>query len=161
MPGYQRGKGPPWLVLDRVMAAFELAQDGRGRRAYVDYLEKRATDNGGNLAEAAMVALRSGWYLGDETFRDKLLGLVEKGSKLLRNKGCHATAAVRCHGEGEAERMVVRGLEELGLETDAGELIQARKGDPRKVALASVVKDHTSVSNEWLAQDWRWVTIAR
>ena len=48
--------------------------------------------------------------------------------------------------------MVVRGLEELGLANDAGELIQARKGDPRKIALASVVKDHTRVSNEWLAQ---------
>ena len=68
---------------------------------------------------------------------------------------------MKCHGEGQAERMVVRGLAELGLANDAGGLIQARKGDPRKIALASVVKDHTSVSNEWLAQDWRWVTIAR
>ena len=48
--------------------------------------------------------------------------------------------------------MVVRRLEELGLVNDAGELIQARKADPRKIALASVVKAHTSVSNEWLAQ---------
>ena len=48
--------------------------------------------------------------------------------------------------------MVVRGLEELGLVNDAGGLIHARKGDPRKIALASVVKEHTSVSNEWLAQ---------
>jgi hypothetical protein len=31
-------------------------------------------------------------------------------------------------------------------------LTQARKGDPRKVALATVVKSRTSVSNEWLAQ---------
>ena len=48
--------------------------------------------------------------------------------------------------------MVVRGLEELGLANDAGKLIQARKGDSHKVALASLVKDHTSVGNEWLAQ---------
>jgi putative transposase len=152
LPGYQRGKGPPWLVLDRVMAAFELAQDGRGRRAYVNYLEKRASENGGNLSEAAMAALRGGWYLGDETFRDQLLGLIEKGSKLLSKKGSHATAAVKCHGEGEAERMVVGGLEAMGLANAAGKLIQARKGDLRKVALATVVKEHTSVSNEWLAQ---------
>ena len=151
LPGYQRGKGPPWLVLDRVMAAFASAQDGRGRRAYVDFLEKRAEDNGGNLSEASMAALRGGWYLGDETLRDQLLGLVKKGSKLLSKKGSHATAPVKCHGEGEAERMVVRGLEELGLANDAGELIQARKGDPRKIALASVVRDRTSVSNKWLA----------
>ena len=48
--------------------------------------------------------------------------------------------------------MVVRGLEELGLANDAGDLIQAREGDPSKVALATVVKVHTYVSNEWLAQ---------
>jgi putative transposase len=97
------------LVLERVMAAFDLAQDGRGRRAYLAYLEKRAAENCGNLSKAAMAALRGGWYLGDETFRDQSQGLVEKASKLLRKKGNHATAAVKCHGEGEAERMVVRG----------------------------------------------------
>jgi hypothetical protein len=30
----------------------------------------------------------------------------------------------------------------------AGELIQARQGDLRKIALASVLKNHTDVSNE-------------
>jgi putative transposase len=134
------------------MVAFDLAQDGRGRRAYVNYLEKRASENGGNLSEAAMASLRGGWYLGDERFRDQLLGLIKKGSKLLGKKGSHATAVVKCHGEGEAEKMVVRGLEATGLANDAGKLIVARKGDPRKVALAAVVKAHTSVSNEWLAQ---------
>lgn len=44
------------------------------------------------------------------------------------------------------------GLRELGLMDVTGQLIQTRKGDPRKVALASVVKAHTSVGNEWLAQ---------
>ena len=126
LPGCQRRKGPPWLLLDRVMAASELAQDGRGRRAYLDYLEKRAKDNGGNLSEASMAALRGGWYLGDETFRDQLLELVKKASKLLSKKGSHATAAVKCHGEGEAERMVVRGLEKLCLTNGAGKSIQVR-----------------------------------
>ncbi len=108
------------------MAASELAQNERGRRAYVDYLEKRAEDNGGNLSKASMAALRGGWYLGDETLRDQLLELVKKGSKLLREKGSHATAAAKCHGEGEAERMVVRGLEKLCLTNGAGKAIQVR-----------------------------------
>ena len=45
-------------MFDRVLVAFELAQDGRGRRAYVNYLKKRGAENGGNLSEAAMTALR-------------------------------------------------------------------------------------------------------
>jgi putative transposase len=148
LAGVSAGEGPPWLVLERVMAAFELAQEGRGRRACVNYLEKRASENGGNLSEAAMAALRGGWCLGDETFRDQLLGLIEKGSKLLSIRGSHGKAVVKCHGEGEAEKLVVRGLKALGLVNDAGELIEAWKGILRKVALATVVKSHTSVSNE-------------
>jgi len=83
LPAYRRGKGPTWLVCERVLGAFELAQNGRGRRAYVKYLEKRAANDGGNLSKAAMTALRRGWYLGDEAFRDRLLDLVKKGSKIL------------------------------------------------------------------------------
>ena len=41
--------------------------------------------------------------------------------------------------------MVIRGLEESDLANAAGELLQARKGDARKMALASVVKANTSV----------------
>lgn len=152
LPAYQKGKGPPWLCLDRVLAAFDLSQDGRGRRAYVTYMEKRAAENGGNLSEPAMLALRSGWYLGDVTFRDRLLALVENGSKVLSRKGSHAAAPIKGHGEREAEKLVLLGLEKLGLSSEGGEIIRTRKGDPRKVALASVIKAHTSVGNEWLAE---------
>ena len=151
LPAYRRGKGPPWLVCDRVLAAFELAKDGRGQRAYVAYLEQRAKENGGNLSDAAMAALRRGWYLGDESFRDQLLGLLKLGSRQLKKKGSHAAAPVKSHGEGEAERMVVLGLKELSLVDDSGQMLPTRKGDPRKVALAAVIKTHTHVSNEWLA----------
>jgi len=151
LPAYRRGKGPTWLVCERVLGAFELAQSGRGRRAYVEYLEKRAANDGGNLSEAAMAALRRGWYLGDDTFRDRLLDLVKKGSKILMKKGSHAAAPIKRHGELEAEKIVVKGLKQFGLVDEAGCLSPGRKGDPRKVALASVVKAHTSVGNEWLA----------
>ena len=44
------------------------------------------------------------------------------------------------------------GMGELGLSDEEGKLVPKRKGDPRKVALASVVKSNTSVSNEWISQ---------
>ena len=50
-----------------------------------------------------------------------------------------------------AFRYAARGLKQFGLVDEAGCLSPSRKGDPRKVALASVVKAHTSVGNEWLA----------
>jgi REP element-mobilizing transposase RayT len=85
--------GPEWLVQDRVLAAFELAKDGRGRQAYVNDLEKRAEEQGGELPPEAMAALRRGWYLGDESFRDRLLGMLGKGSAVLKKKGSHSPNA--------------------------------------------------------------------
>jgi hypothetical protein len=35
-----------------------------------------------NLSAEAMAAVRRGWYLGDDTFRDRLLGLVSIGNNL-------------------------------------------------------------------------------
>jgi len=151
LPAYRRGKGPPWLVFDRVLAAFELAKDGRGRRAYADYLEQRAAQDGGNLSDEAMAALRRGWYLGDDAFRDKLLSLIHKGARRLKKSGSHTGPPVTGYGQAEAERIVAVGLDALGMTNEAGGLLPARKGDPRKVALATLVKARTSVSNEWLA----------
>lgn len=152
LPAYQRGQGPEWLVFDRVLAAFDLAGNRRGRRAYVDYLQQRAELDGGNLPDAAMAALRRGWYLGDEKFRARLLSLVGKGAKSLRKKGSHAPAPVRGHGEMEAEKIVADGLKILGLAGVSDLSAKTRKGEPRKVALATLVKSRTCVGNEWLAR---------
>ena len=64
LPGYLKGNGPDWLVLDKLLRAFELSQDGRGRRAYVAWLEARAASDGGRIDDDAMQAMRRGWYLG-------------------------------------------------------------------------------------------------
>ena len=56
-------------------------------------------------------------------------------------------------GDEKVKRMLAEQTSDsLDLADDAGELSRVRKGDPRKAALASVVKANTSVSNEWLAQ---------
>jgi len=152
LAAYRSCKGPEWLVSDRVLAAHQLATDARGRRAYVDYLEARATGNGGKFPPEATAALRRGWYLGDESFRDRLLALVNKGSKALRKSGSHSGKAVAAHGEREAERLVTVGLRELALCDEKGNPLPAPKGDPRKVALATLLRTHTAISNEWVAK---------
>lgn len=146
LPAYTKGRWPEWLVFERVLRAFELAQDGRGRRAYIDWLEARAADHAGTIGEAAMRALRRGWYLGDERFKDRLLELVEKPPRSKR-----AGAGSRDHGEAEAIRMIRQGLATLGLPLDQAGLGRLAKGDPRKVLLASVLRSATTVSNGWIA----------
>ena len=152
LPAYRKGKGPEWLVFDRVLEAFALAKSGRGRRAYVEWLEILANQDGGRLPDAAMQALRKGWYLGEDTFRDKLLALIEKGAKSLKAKGSHSGPALQKHDESAAEDIVQTGLRCWQM-PDGKELRESlRKGDPRKVAMAMLIKRHTSASNIWIAE---------
>jgi hypothetical protein len=75
---YAKGKGPPWLEMERLLKSFEPAESGRGRQAYVEWLEARAANDDGKIDPTAQDALRRGWYLGEEAFRDRLLDLVDK-----------------------------------------------------------------------------------
>ena len=148
LPDYARGKGPDWLVTDRLLGAFELSKDGRGRRAYVAWLEKRAANDGGKVDEAAMKALKRGWYLGEPTFADKLLAMVVRKSPGKRGRD----AVERFHDEAEAERLAVRALATLALPPDRKGLARIRKGDGNKVLVAALLRDRTSVGNGWLAK---------
>jgi putative transposase len=145
---YARGKGPDWLVLERVLSAFELAKDGRGRRAYVAWLEARALNEGGEISEVASNALRRGWYLGEPTFADKLLSLVRNEGK---EKAAGPDRAARAHDEAEGEYLAKKALEILELPIDTESLAGLRKGDLRKVLVAVLLRQRTAVGNSWLS----------
>ena len=151
LPAYMKGNGPDWLVMERVLRAFELAQDGRGRRAYVAWLEARAANAKGKIDDEATAAIRRGWYLGKETFKDRLLKLLDKAVQPSGTNRNRTGEALREHGEKEAERIVRRSLKSLQLAPAAKSLTQLPKGDPRKAALASLLRERTSVSNGWIA----------
>ena len=99
----------------------------RGRMSCISWLGARAANDGGKIDEIAMQATRSGWDLGEGSFKDKLLGLIDKAGARPRKKGDATGAAVRAHGESEAERII--GL--VG---------------------AALVKAHISMNNDWLDQ---------
>ena len=70
------------------------------------WLEARAACDRGKIDEKAMKAmkaLRRGWYLGEPTFGDKLLGMLKKPSA---KKKSRASEAPKAHGEAEAGRLV-------------------------------------------------------
>lgn len=149
---YPKGNPPPWQPLDRVLDAFRLSQERRGRVSYISWLEARAAQDGGKISEEAMEALRRGWYLGEDGFKDKLLGLLEKAGGKIRKKGSLAGDAIQAHNEKEAERIIRTIGSELELPESLEELMLLRKGDPRKVACAALVKARTTVSNGWIAE---------
>ena len=145
---YARGKAPKWLVLERVLKAFELSQDARGRRAYVGWLEARAENDGGEIDEAATKELRRGWFLGEPTFADQLRALIgnEGGGKVVGRDG-----VARAHDVAEAENLANQALALLDLSTGVASLSELRKGDWRKVLVAVLLRKKTSVGNQWLA----------
>ena len=126
--------------MDRVLEAFRLSQDRRGRAAYVSWLEARAENEGGKIDAKAMEAIRGGWYLGEQGFKDKLLELIGKAGAKIRDRGNLAGAAVRAHDEKEAERIIRIVGTEMELPESAADLELLRKGDPRKVMCAAMVK---------------------
>lgn len=149
LKAYATGKKPEWLVMERLLAAFELSKDGRGRRAYISWLEARASNDGGKVDEAAMKALRKGWYLGEPSFADKLHSLLDGRGKV-EKIGWDRVA--RSHDEAEAEKITKQALEKVALPIETEKLSLLRKGDERKILIAIVVRKHTSASNRWLAE---------
>jgi REP element-mobilizing transposase RayT len=150
LPSYVKGNGPDWLVMDRVLRAFDLEQEGRGRRAYVAWLEARAANHDGKIDQAAMQALRQGWYLGKETFKEHLLKLLDQATSKAPSGRSLAGGAMREHGEREAIRLVHEGLKALGSPSGKSALAALGKGDPRKIVLAGLLREKTSVSNHWI-----------
>ncbi|WP_226894848.1 transposase [Luteolibacter marinus] len=152
LAGYSSGKPPEWQELERVLGAFELARDGRGRRAYVAWLEARAANTGGAIDAASTAALKRGWYLGEEKFRDRLLAMVDRARGVKPGGASRRGGVLREHGERDAERLVVEGSAKLGLPADRKELAKIKKGDGRKAMLAAVIRRHTGASTEWIAK---------
>lgn len=147
---FGRRKPPEWQPLDRVLETFRLSQNRRGRASYVAWLEARAAEHGGRIGDEAMEALRRGWYLGEDGFRDKLLGLLDKASDKVSKRGSRTGGAVRAHDRREAERIVAVLSAELGLPEPRAELALLKKSDPRKVICAALVKSLTAVDNDWV-----------
>ena len=148
---YAKGKGPPWLEMERVLKSFNLAESGRGRRAYVEWLEARALNDDGAIDAKAQDALRRGWYLGEETFRDRLLDLVDKVKGVKARKHSKSECVRKDHGEKDAERLVQACATDLGLPTGVAELARLRKGDECKAILATLLRRRTAVGFEWIA----------
>jgi putative transposase len=151
LPAYVKGNGPDWLVMERVLRAFELAEDGRGRRAYVAWLEARAANAKGKIDDEATAAIRRGWYLGKETFRDRLLKLLDQATQPSTGSKNRTGEALREHGEKEAEGIVMRSLKLIGLAPNTEALAKLPKSDRRKAAVATLLRERTSVSNGWIA----------
>jgi hypothetical protein len=142
---------PGWFEPGRVLGELDLADTALGRRCYAQRMRERAVEELEGKNDAGNGVLQRAWYLGGETFRERLLNLLESaGEKLSRKKEVDGTVR-RSHGEEEARRLLERAMSYYGLQQV--ELAGLKRSDPRKVAMAQLIRRRTSVPNRWIAEE--------
>ena len=109
----------------------------------------RAANSKGKIDDEATAAIRRGRYLGKETFRDRLLKLLDKATQPGGGSRNRTGEALRDHGKMEAEWIARRSLKSLRLAPAT--LATFPKSDPRKAALAALLRERTSMGNSWIA----------
>ncbi len=95
----------------------------------------------------AWAAIRRGWVLGSDAFRERMEELVS-GKVGGRKRESYAGEQLLRHDQGHAKRLLDRSLARLDLEL--GQVRAMKKNDVRKQAVAWLLKSRTSVGNEWI-----------
>ena len=154
----ERGKLPPWLRADDVYSWHRLDwRRARDRRTYAHYLEERAKER----REFAMSSparhelnmlkeLRRGWVLGGEEFRDRMSDLAS-GIVRGRKRESYSGEEVRRYDKTAARELLARGLDALGIDLAAMKLL--RPSDPRKQALAWLIRTKSFVGGSWITKE--------
>jgi REP element-mobilizing transposase RayT len=149
---------PEWLATADALGAFDLPDTVAGRRKFVARLDRRGAEEEqercGTVARSAEEDgrgshLRRGWYWGSQAFAERMLrlGAATLGQK--RHRTYRASQEVRAHGEAEAQRLLTEGLIAAGL--SAAELKTLSGSEARKVAIARLIKERTTMKLPWIA----------
>lgn len=154
-PLYLRPKShrPGWLCVDRVLGALDLDDTPSGRRAYAKRLTETAREglnpSGKDKLQKQWQEIRHGWCLGDKSFRSRM---QQRLRDLIRRhqKDSYTGPAVHDHDEQTACDLLSAGLKAVRLNRD--ELQSTRKTDPRKQAVAWLIRKNTTVTNRWVSR---------
>ena len=139
--GAQRAE---WLRVDRVFGDCGIPQDSAaGRREFERRSELRRSGEAAQSADE-LEDIRSGWCLGDDSFRKELLAQMD-GKFGTSHYGSELQEAT----EDKASRIVA---EELGIaKWTENQLRVLRKGDPGKIQIARRLRAETTVTLQWIA----------
>ena len=150
-PDYRAGKGPEWLIQERVLGSLHLRLGQQ--QGYEAYLESRVLELGIKAGraelEAAWQSVRRGWYVGGEEFRQNLLARAREAGKGNRRESIDREVR-RAHGQDQAGRMLAWGLESLGMSPET--LMDQPKGRLEKQVLAWWLRSQTTVDRRWIAE---------
>jgi REP element-mobilizing transposase RayT len=136
------GQRTVWQRVDRLFGEMGIPQDSAaGRRQFEAMMEeRRRVDEPGEWK-----AVRRGWCLGDERFRQELL--EQMGRKMGRHHGGEERRETE---EARAERILAQEVKRRRWTLD--ELAKRRKGDREKVTIARRLRGETMMTMEWIAK---------
>jgi hypothetical protein len=142
---------PEWFEPGRVLGELGLEDTAQGRRRYAERMRARAVDELAHRNDVANEQLHRGWCLGNAGFRERMLGLLEGATEKLSAKKEVDAAVRRSHDDKEARRLRDDALHYFNLREP--DLPKLRRNDPRKLAVAWLIRQRTSVTNEWIARE--------
>ena len=152
-------KRPAWLATERALAAFGCADTAAGRRRFVERLDRRAVEEemkrcGVAPMPAAVDArcshLRRGWFWGTQAFAEAALKLAKGVLERPRHRTTRSSLEKRAHDEAGAEALLASGLAAAGLTQD--EVGRLPGSDARKVAIARLIWEGTTMSQGWVSE---------
>jgi REP element-mobilizing transposase RayT len=156
--GVPAGRRAKWLAAEAGLQMFGFKDSSAGRRQFVERLDRRALEEGMQRAGLPLLDaeadqrcshLRRGWYWGSQTFAERALKVAEATLQRVRHRSSKKTQEGRAHGQREAERRLVQGLVAAGL--DARTLAALPGSDARKVVIARVIRETSTVDMKWIA----------
>jgi REP element-mobilizing transposase RayT len=135
-------KRPVWLRVDRLLGEWGIPTDSRaGRRQLERALEERREAEEGEEFKA----IRSGWCLGEESFRQELLAQMSRRMGAEHYGQERSQTAQRVAEQIIADELRRRRWQEADLKTRP-------KGDAGKVALAGRLRAETTMTVGWIAE---------
>jgi REP element-mobilizing transposase RayT len=148
---FDRSKRPDWLYVDRVLGSYQLQDDRRGQHEFGRMMRGRVLEvylrEQPHEVDEQWKHIRRGWCLGDEDFRREMEEKVDERISRYDRRSYLGDAACS-HDALEAERLLGFGLNALGVTGDM--LTDLKKNDLRKRVVAWLVRNNTSVRNDWI-----------
>ena len=152
-------KRPKWQSCAEGLDAFGWKDIAAGRRKMIAHLDSRAqeeeekrcgvpelpSERDGRLSE-----LRKGWYWGSQAFCERMLALVGMEYRKTGARGYRSAPEVKEHGAQGAEQLLREAL--AALQAKEAAIKDWPRDDARKLALAILLRKHTTVPGAWIAK---------
>jgi REP element-mobilizing transposase RayT len=150
-------KRPAWVMVERGLRMRGCEDVAEGRKRYLEHLDRRVREEGEQAGrtlpagQSLQSTLRRGWVFGTEEFKERMLAMGETLLRLRsRSADFSSGPAVKEHQKVDAEGLVKRGMEQLGMTEE--DLLALARSEGRKVLIAAAVRSVTTVPLEWIVQ---------